>query len=356
MSGTESFPRNGPVLVMSNHVSLMDPAILIVLCRRPIHWLASQAAMRDAMLALVMRLYGAVPTQKQLPDPRAIRQLRAWARLGEAVGVFPEGERSWDGRRLPLLPGIERLVRIIGAPVVTARLHNAHRRSPRWAEHSRVGRILVEFDPPRTFDGRAGPDEIRAYIQDRITIDAKERTWPVRGRRLARGLANMLFACPSCGSVGSLVETDDDVCCRECGARWRVTPDLDLVLQPDGSRLGIRDAVDRAHVSATRTWEARAHAGAIVLASESLELIDVTSDEPETLGRGTLVLTPDRLSFNDAASGKSLWKMPLSQLLAVTVDLRRRLQLHFGHQVVEPVMPSESVLKWQHAIDHLRHE
>lgn len=94
----------GAALVLSNHVSLPDPMFTIAAAARPIHFLATAAAMQDPIIGRVLQAWGSVPKKKFSADVKAIRLLKKWAEVGAMVGSYPEGERSWDGELMPLLP------------------------------------------------------------------------------------------------------------------------------------------------------------------------------------------------------------------------------------------------------------
>jgi 1-acyl-sn-glycerol-3-phosphate acyltransferase len=162
VSGLEHFPKDGPVFLLSNHQTALDPILLTIAVNRPVHFMATQALLQEGPVGRFVGWLGAVPKKKFSADLRAVKQLIAWRALDAAVGLFPEGQRSWDGEPLPLLDGIEKLVRLMKAPVVTARLHNADRVWPRWAPKPRWGRIHIELDPPealheRSTRGRCAP-------------------------------------------------------------------------------------------------------------------------------------------------------------------------------------------------------
>ena len=196
-----SEPLREPALVVSNHSSLLDPMFLSLAVGRAVHFLSTELAFSGGAMGWVNQFFGAVPKRKFTADPRAILRLRRWRDLGGSIGLFPEGERTWDGRPLPILPGVEKLVRVMDLPVVTVRVYNGWRQSPRWAATLRRGRVHVEVDPPRRFAGSDSLASIRRYIGERISVDAEDGpSWPVRGRRLAAGSATCCSpAPPVCG-------------------------------------------------------------------------------------------------------------------------------------------------------------
>lgn len=342
VAGRESLPRRQPFLFLANHTGFFDPPIMVRAAGEAVTILATESNFREGPIGRFFVHFGAVPKMKYTADARAIITLKRWADAGAHVGLFPEGERTWDGRRLPLVPGIEKLVRLLGLPLVTMRIYNGFRQSPRWAPGLRRGRIHVELDPPRQFDRRTPPAQIKRYIEERITVDALgEPRFPVAGGGLAQGIANVVWACPSCYLIDGLRELGNRLRCRRCGARWGVDCDGRLRGRDGAASYTLPQVVDRIHAH---------HAAAPVIpgrdplpASEPMTLLDIRQRRPRVVGRGRLRLTRDEL----LVEGAQPWRLPVHQVEAITVDMRRRLTLRAGPRYLEAVIPHESVLKWE---------
>ncbi len=342
VAGRESLPRRQPFLFLANHSGFFDPPIMVRAAGEAVTILATESNFREGPIGRFFVYFGAVPKMKYTADARAIITLKRWADAGAHVGLFPEGERTWDGRRLPLVPGIEKLVRLLGLPLVTMRIYNGFRQSPRWAPRLRRGRIHVELDPPRQFDRRTPPAEIKRYIEERITVDALgEPRFPVAGAGLAQGIANVAWACPCCYLIDGLEETGSQLRCRGCEARWSVDWDGRLRGRDGAASYTLPHVVDRirAHYAAAPG----APGGDPLPASEPMTLLDIRPRRPRVVGRGRLRLTRDEL----LVEGAQPWQLPVHQAEAITVDMRRRLTLRAGQRYLEAVIPHESVLKWE---------
>ena len=342
VAGREALPRRQPFLFLANHTGFFDPPIMVRAAGEAVTILATESNFREGPIGRFFVYFGAVPKMKYTADARAIITLKRWADAGAHVGLFPEGERTWDGRRLPLVPGIEKLVRLLGLPLVTMRIYNGFRQSPRWAPRLRRGRIHVELDPPRQFDRRTPLAEIKRYVEERITVDALgEPRFPVAGGGLAQGIANVAWACPGCYLIDGLRELGSRLRCRRCGACWRIDWDGRLRGRDGAASYTLPQVVDRirAHYAATSSTPGRDP----LPASEPMTLLDLRPRRPRVVGRGRLRLTRDEL----LVEGTQPWQLPVHQVEAITVDMRRRLTLRAGQRYLEAVIPHESVLKWE---------
>ena len=348
VAGRDRVPKRQPVLFLANHAGFFDPPIMVRAAGDPVTMLATASNFREGPLGRFFVHFGAVPKMKYTADARAIINLKRWADAGAYVGLFPEGERTWDGRPLPLAPGIEKLVRLLDVPLVTMRIYNGFRQSPRWSPHFRRGAIHVELDEPRHFVRGTPLSEIRRYVEERIAVDALAAPrYPVAGSGFARGIANVAWACPRCFRIDGLQEAGNRVECRRCRAAWRVDADGRLHGRRGAHTYTLPEVVDR-----IRGY----HEGAVTSAdrlpapSEPVTLLDITSGHAREVAAGTLRITADELLIE----GSARWRLPIEQVQSITVDMRRRLTFRVGKRYLEAVIPRESVLKWEWFVKRLQ--
>ncbi len=348
VSGRDQLPRGQPLLFLSNHAGFFDPPIMVRAAGAPVILLATESNFRAGPLGRFLVHFGAVPKRKYTADARAIIFLKRWAEAGANIGLFPEGERTWDGRPLPPVAGTEKLVRLMGLPLVTMRVYNGFRQSPRWTRRLRRGQIHVEVDPPQTFSRDTPLATIKAYIEERIAVDALAGPhFPVAGGNLADGIANVAWACPRCLLIDGLREAGNRLHCRGCRGRWRVDWDSRLLGAGGTATHTLPEVADliRARYAAPEPA-----ADGTVLASEPMTLLDLTPRRPRPVGVGRMRLTRDELVID----GELPWSMPMMQIEAITVDMRRRLTLRAGARFLEAVVPHESVLKWEWFVQRLQ--
>ena len=353
--GVQHIPREGPCVLLMNHVALYDALHVSYAAGRPVIFLASQALFKDDLRGRFLQSMGMIPKRKFTPDTRAIRTLRGWVDAGAAVGIFPEGERSWDGQPLPMVPGIGKLVRFLQAPVITARIHNGADHWPRWAERHRWGRVHVEFDAPVHFGRRDDTGVIEQHIRERIFPGpARMQRWPVRGRDLAAGLPNLIFRCPACDAPEALLPRGDGLRCAACSAAWRVDTQSRLHAV-GGAATDTTVVAEAARLSALVAdglvqHEGRFEATGEVLRSGPGRLLDQSGREVQDLGPGRLVLTRDALRFEGPAG----FTLPLTELRAATIEERRRLWLLTADRILELDLPFDSIVKWGWVIERWR--
>jgi 1-acyl-sn-glycerol-3-phosphate acyltransferase len=125
---------SGPVLLVANHQSHLDPVLVGIACPRRLKYLARRGLFFWPF-SWWIRALGAVPIDRERGALGGIKTTLNLLRQHEAVLVFPEGTRTPDGQLHPLLPGFCLLARRSGATIVPVAISGAYISMPR-------GRIL----------------------------------------------------------------------------------------------------------------------------------------------------------------------------------------------------------------------
>jgi 1-acyl-sn-glycerol-3-phosphate acyltransferase len=126
--GAEHIPATGPAIVVCNHVSFVDPVLLMAASPRPIRFLMDASIFRLPVLGWVFRRGKAIPIAPKNEDPQAYDEAFAAADQvlaeGDLLGIFPEGGITKDGELHAFKGGIMRILERRPVPVVPLALHN----------------------------------------------------------------------------------------------------------------------------------------------------------------------------------------------------------------------------------------
>lgn len=114
--GAANVPRQGPVILASNHAGWLDGPLLTILSPRPVHAL-TKLEMFDGKLGPLLRAAGQIPLDRFGADPSAIKSCLRVLLDNGAVGIFPEGTRG-AGELDVFHHGVTYLALASGAPVV----------------------------------------------------------------------------------------------------------------------------------------------------------------------------------------------------------------------------------------------
>lgn len=129
--GTCNVPATGPVLILANHQSYLDPLGVGVAVRRHMGFMAKQPLFEKKALSWIIRSLGAVPVDNEGTGINGIKSVMKMLELGRAVLVFPEGERTIGGQMQRFEPGITTLIRKKKPKVVALGIAGAHAAWPK---------------------------------------------------------------------------------------------------------------------------------------------------------------------------------------------------------------------------------
>ena len=146
--GVEQIPASGPLIITPNHQTFADPPLVTIPVLRPVHYMAWSRLFAVPVFGRFIRLLRAFPVQVESADPRAARAAVRLLRSGQAVMIFPEGERSPDGGVRRFKPGAFRLAVSLGAPVLPVTIDGGHASWPPGRVFPRPGRIRITYHAP----------------------------------------------------------------------------------------------------------------------------------------------------------------------------------------------------------------
>jgi 1-acyl-sn-glycerol-3-phosphate acyltransferase len=126
--GLEKIPEDGPVVLVCNHVSFVDPAIIMGRVRRPSRFVMYYKIFNTFGIKFLFKAAKAIPVASVKEDPimmeSAFASVRDALANGDVVCIFPEGGLTQDGQVGQFRKGIERIISETPVPVVPMALNN----------------------------------------------------------------------------------------------------------------------------------------------------------------------------------------------------------------------------------------
>jgi 1-acyl-sn-glycerol-3-phosphate acyltransferase len=188
VTGREHVPPAGPLILAANHLSAADEVFTPVAARRQVAYFAkaeyfTQPGLRGWFVARTFREFGHIPVDRDATHAAASTIVTGTELLaeGKALGIYPEGTRSPDGRLYKFRTGVARLALRSGAPVIPVGLVGTDRvliaGDRRW--HRRP--TAVHFGAPLDFSGRS-EDERSARTLREITESVRAAVQQLSGQ------------------------------------------------------------------------------------------------------------------------------------------------------------------------------
>lgn len=168
--GKERVPRQGGLLILSNHRSDCDPVAIQVACPRPIRFMAKSELFEMFLVKTVLRWLKCFPVKRGEPDRNAIKHSVTLLQGGECVCVFPEGQLTETGRLQELKPGIALIVRMADVPVICVGLRKTDKIVPYRSLLPRPAftQVSAHWGEPRRFEKKAETEDILSWVQSEL--------------------------------------------------------------------------------------------------------------------------------------------------------------------------------------------
>lgn len=196
VEGEAFVPIDGPLIIIANHQSYLDPILVGLLARRrPFRAIARSGMFRFKALAWLMNMYGAIALDQDRGDIAAFRVAIEEINRGRALVIYPEGGRTRDGTAQPFARGFHLVLKRTGAAVLPVFIEGAYDVWPSDRGLPRLhGRIMVRAAPPISAAqiAAADPNELlpalRRYMEEgRLQLRAEmrettSRRYPVERR------------------------------------------------------------------------------------------------------------------------------------------------------------------------------
>jgi 1-acyl-sn-glycerol-3-phosphate acyltransferase len=358
----QTIPR--PFVVLPNHTSVWDPFMVNAFVPGAIHYVVSDANFRSRLMEFGLGLVGSIPKTKVMSDLDAVKNIMKVKDRGGVVGIFPEGQNTWDGHTLPILYSTAKLVKLLRVPVVTARIAGAFLSCPRWGRVSRKGSVSIRYRLAFMPDElrAASVDEIDRRIAEDLDHDEFEynRSRHVKfvGEAPAEYIERALFACPQCGELGTIRSEDNIVRCTACDSAVRFGEEGFFEQHTGPLRFDnmhawslwqadhFRSRLDRyVHETATEP-----------LLREDLVNVEIgyKSNPLEPFCKGSVQLLPDRIELVSDEQGTV--PMPISDIRGINVQNNERLEFYHGEDLyrLTPSDPRSCTYKWDLAVRHIQ--
>jgi hypothetical protein len=358
---SQPFPRP-PFILIANHGTFFDPWMIGVFSPYPIAYMCNDDAFRGSAISQwYLKSIGAFPKKKGASDFKAMKTTIGLLRNGYPVGIFPEGQTTWDGETQLLYRGIEKILKKAACPLVLARIRGNFLTKPWWADTMRKGRILISLQVLSADVLAAMSDDrlfeiIKAGIYQNDITDESNRKASFSGNDLAVGLERFVWMCMHCGSEDSLVTTGNHIRCRSCEKSWQI--DAWCRLKPErgdvGSFVDINEwaawhrekVIERVHRADAKT----------ILAQTPKTALLTEDDQHRFLNRGTgrLTLTKDNLSFEPDDITMPTLRFPVGDIQNQVIQRKDVFEITVRGIDYRFAFDHRSPMKWMYYVRYVK--
>ena len=221
-----------PYIILSNHVTTLDPVMLACSFYMPVYFVASDDLFSLKYISPMLKyLVAPIPKTKSSSDLQTIKDCYNIIKQGGTICIFPEGNRNYNGITSHIPFSIVKLVKFLKVPLLLYKIEGGYGVQPRWSDNIRKGRMsghvqrVICYEEYKDMDD----DSLYKYITDSLYSNAFYQAENVyKSNKKAEYAERFLYACPDCGSLCSLCSNGDRIICRNCGLKVKYNENLTL--------------------------------------------------------------------------------------------------------------------------------
>ncbi len=232
-----------PALILSNHVTSLDPFIVGSYFKQPLYYMASMDLFQHFFLGkLIKFLVNPIPKAKsKKSDLTAIKSCIKVTKENGTICIFPEGNRTVTGKLGNVDKSIAKLAKSLKLPIILFNIHGGYGTEPRWGKNIRKGKMHCEIKKILAYDEYKDLDldELYDLIVDNLTVDDLNYYSNYKSKKSAMYLERILYICPVCGEFNSLKSHKKEIKCVDC--EMVATYNNDLTFSSLNPKFNMRD-------------------------------------------------------------------------------------------------------------------
>lgn len=163
VEGIENVPKHGPLLVLANHLSNIDPGLLAVGVPLRMRFIAKSSLFKWGV-GFYLRKYGAFPADRNGRDLEAFRWARDLLRRDGVIAMFPESTRNPEGMGRAI-PGAALLAIRTRASILPVGISGSSHIRSLWRMFFPTGDLTVRIGKPFSLpeiDGKVEREELQS--------------------------------------------------------------------------------------------------------------------------------------------------------------------------------------------------
>jgi len=167
VEGLENVPKDGPVILCPNHLSFIDSLLVPLMLPRKVVFLGKSDYFDKWYVSWFYKGAGVIPVRREggTAGEASLNAGVEQLEKGLAVGIYPEGTRSPDGRLYRGKTGPARMALRARCPIVPVAVFGTAEALPTGAYLPRLRRIGIRYGKPLDFSRYQGKEDDRFVLR-----------------------------------------------------------------------------------------------------------------------------------------------------------------------------------------------
>ncbi len=305
----------GSFVIIANHQSALDVALIPFICNRRIFTVFSTTYYLSLpkIAQRIVDLSGGIHKHQFQTSAGNMKKMRNIVRSGYPLLIFPAGLMCEDGLANPAPKSTASFLRWLGVDVYMAKITGSYFVMPKWSSVKRPGKTIIDcykLFSADDFNKLSAPEleeALNTALDFDVYQDQENNKFEYKNGANAEGLENVLYQCPHCNTKYSLSTTNNDISCSACG--FSETMDSMGFLHCEDSKKEVR------HVSQWSSWirderEKEIHGNCsaenfIMKLPCEISILDGTVRGFRPAGKGSASLTFDEIILEGTLDGQA---------------------------------------------------
>lgn len=219
-----NFKRKEPYVILANHTYLFDVVHVPLRLRTVPFIIASQTLFtKQPTKFLVTQVAHVIPKSKGKSDISTMLKIFSSVKKGYPILIFPEGDTTFYGETGHIEDATIKLIKKLKLDVVTCNVRGGYSSRPRWGIGRRSRHYIELFykvSIPKVKLAEMSVSEVNEIINKDLYHNEYEyqRMHMIshKGDKLAEGLENVVYVCPHCQSINTIISHSNSFHCESC--------------------------------------------------------------------------------------------------------------------------------------------
>jgi len=218
------FKRKEPYVILGNHTFLFDVIHIQKHLKINPYSISSQTLFaKQPTKFLFTKIAHAIPKSKGTSDIGAVKTIFKTVKRGYPILIFPEGDTTFFGETNYIEESTYKLIKKLKIDVVTCTFRGGFLTRPRWSTARRRKRqvhleynIAIKKEEIESMSVEEVGERIKTYLYNNDYDYQRSHMIKRPSNHLAEGFDNVVYACPECEALNSIISYKNTIKCTSC--------------------------------------------------------------------------------------------------------------------------------------------